>query len=211
MNHQESGSRPKGKEADPRNWGGVSLTGNEMDLEVQRQLLESYNARLEGQHNLEGEDLLDVAQDYEEGLEMSSSERRLNRRMEQALLLASREIEESERHRAEKRGREYMAPREFEENKCYLLEQLNAEDLEATEEVANNLGGTKIKKRKSKASFRKKKNSHTEAMKPTAQITGESALGRAFGRIRDLNGSDPSEDSSSSDGTESSDETYSGT
>ncbi|KAG6863027.1 hypothetical protein C0993_000478, partial [Termitomyces sp. T159_Od127] len=175
MNHQEGGSRPKGKGADPRNWGGVPLTGDKMDPEVQRQLLDIYNVGLARQDDREGEDLPDILQNYEEELGMSNGERQLNRQMAQALLLASREIEDSERRRAEKRGREYIAPHEFEENKRYLLEQLNAEDMEATEEVANDLG--KIKKRKSKSRFRKKKKSRTEAMKPMAQIMGESALG----------------------------------
>ncbi|KAG6862713.1 hypothetical protein C0993_001858, partial [Termitomyces sp. T159_Od127] len=131
--------------------------------------------------------------------EVSNKERRQNRRMINALWQASREIEERERRRAERKGREYVAPRDFGENTRYLREQLEFEDQDAPGGTEEDEGRAvpKRRNRKSKSKSKSKKKSRTEAMKPTAQIMGESALGHAFRRVRDLNGSDPSKNGSS--------------
>ncbi|KAG6878304.1 hypothetical protein C0993_008901 [Termitomyces sp. T159_Od127] len=204
-NQQEGRSRPKGKEADPRNWGGVQLTGSEMDPELQRRLLDSYNVRLRNDAQ-EEENQPEEEQDYEETLETDEKERRRNRRMVGALLQASREIEERERRQAKKKGREYIVPREFEENTQYLLEQLNANEQEYQGEQEENINSPK-KKRKSRS--RKRRTICIEAMKPVAQISDESALGHAFQRIRDMNGSEPSDDGSDSSSEGNSEGSYS--
>ncbi|KAG6876668.1 hypothetical protein C0993_001356 [Termitomyces sp. T159_Od127] len=206
-NRQEGGSRPKGKEADPRNWGGVQLMGREMDHEVQRRLLDSYIVKLERNDDQEEGNQHEEKQNYEETLETDDKERLRNRRMVGALLQASREIVERERRRAKKKGREYIVPREFEENTQYLLEQLNATEQEDPGEREEDLPSPKRKrKRKSRS---KKKATRTEAMKPVAQISDESALGHAFQRIGDMNDSDPSDDGSESSSEENSEGSYS--
>ncbi|KAG6896660.1 hypothetical protein C0993_008172 [Termitomyces sp. T159_Od127] len=86
-NTQEGGSNLKGKGADPRNWGGVQLSGHEMDLETQRQILQSYNDAA-GQDDQAGDgEEQEFVPIYEE--DVGKKERRQNRRMVNALLQAS--------------------------------------------------------------------------------------------------------------------------
>ncbi|KAG6875350.1 hypothetical protein C0993_009660, partial [Termitomyces sp. T159_Od127] len=103
-NQPEGRLRPKGKEADPCNWGGVQLMGREMNPEVQRRLLDSYYVRLERNDNQEERNQHEETRDYEETLETDDKERHCNRQMVGALLQASQEIKERERRQAKKRG-----------------------------------------------------------------------------------------------------------
>ncbi|KAG6884104.1 hypothetical protein C0993_001403 [Termitomyces sp. T159_Od127] len=123
---------------------------------------------------------------------------------------ASQAIEEREKQRAEKRGREYITPCKFEQNTRYLLEQLEADPAEKTEVPEENEGSPRNYKRKSKSKSKRKKTSHTDAMKPVAQISNASALEQAFRRISEMNDLEPSDSSSSSDSEDSSDSSYLG-
>ncbi|KAG6876586.1 hypothetical protein C0993_002047 [Termitomyces sp. T159_Od127] len=193
-------SESKGKGIDPRNWGNVQLDADEANPEVQQQILDSYTR--------EGKKALKTNIPNAAAEQLKKEKERRTARMMEALLQASREIEEKEKARAARKGREYATPKEFNRGAKELMEQLAKQGMVESEDSDEEMA-SKEDEQKPKRRDNKKKNSRTNAMKPTAQITGDSALGQAFKRMRNLNESDPSDDSSSSEDSDSSNDNYS--
>ncbi|KAG6898926.1 hypothetical protein C0993_002679 [Termitomyces sp. T159_Od127] len=225
--HQEGTSQRKGKGIDPRNWGAAQLSGDEIDPEIQQQILdECYRQQADaedretGEPGQRAEDQLDQSgwenQEYpdqetgpDEAGEDESAENRRTKRMTDALLKASRKIEKKERARAAKKGHQYMTPKGYELNARGLMEQMQANlqgDPESSADEGSECPAPKRRKAKMKSRNKKKREERTKAMKPMAQIAGESALGHAFRRIRAMNSDSPSDSSSSTSSEESSSE-----
>ncbi|KAG6887594.1 hypothetical protein C0995_014128, partial [Termitomyces sp. Mi166 len=184
-------ARTKGKGPDPRNWGEANLSGDELDPDAQRQILEACNDQRDNPvrsdnemadrevrtHEDDGSDIEDTAAPTREELRERLW---LKRELEKDIRKLQKELKKSEKRKkhAKRAGSEPISNE--------LQDMIN--------QVTQRARG--VNRQEIKGGSKQK-------LKPINQVTKDSALGRAFGRIRSEGGSDPSS-SSSSESSESS-------
>ncbi|KAG6886693.1 hypothetical protein C0995_005789 [Termitomyces sp. Mi166 len=176
----------KGKDVDPRNWGGISLDNPEMDPQIQQDMLMEFNARcdidpqpstcnlepntltadigyitggdMQCNEEMNGEDALHEVS-YKDVLEYLHNKKELECEMDRLWK------KEKTSHRKHKEH----ADSELLSNKLTALIQKVTK-------------GSK-RKQKYKSDMRKKTSKSDVATKPITQITSKSALGHAFERL----------------------------
>ncbi|KAG6806234.1 hypothetical protein H0H92_012118, partial [Tricholoma furcatifolium] len=182
-------SKDKGKGTDPRNWGNVDWLGDEVDPEVQRQLLQACNDIMRENKN-KNHAHFDVPQEpvnpeaVEEDSEGDETPRedlkeklRLQRRIISELRKRDKKIKKgSKKHRAHRAASEPLS---------HELEDMIGQLTDVNKKISSRKG--------------KEKSKDTNRMNPVNQITKDSALGRAFRRMRHDDGSSSSSSSDSSD------------
>ncbi|KAG6823358.1 hypothetical protein H0H92_010484, partial [Tricholoma furcatifolium] len=184
-------SKDKGKGTDPRNWGNLDFLSDEVDPEVQRQIMQACNDIMrENKKKLhvsldvpeepnESEAVVEETIEDENPREDLKKKLRLQKRIKNALRKRDKNIK--------KGSKKDKAHRAASEPLSHELEEMIGQLTDVNK---------RINARQSKEKLR-----DTNRLDPVNQITKDSALGRAFQRMRN---DDESSDSSSSESSSSS-------